>query len=125
MWNSEWERQNQEKLKEWYDEQIAGGFRYDPEVREIICFGCGKVFYTRIKSKKYCDYNTCGTIGNYKLQKEQRYQKRKDTVCSVCGKVFTPKRADSKYCSNACRQKAYRERVTVTPSVQNDHEVQA
>ena len=92
---------------------------------ELACWGDHFDVFEAAKSKKYCDYNTCGTIGNYKLQKEQRYQKRKDTVCSVCGKVFTPKRADSKYCSNACRQKAYRERVTVTPSVQNEHEVQA
>ena len=33
--------------------------------------------------------------------------------CKVCGKVFTPTRSDGVYCSNACRQKAYRQGVTV------------
>lgn len=29
-----------------------------------------------------------------------------------CGEVFRPTRTDSRYCSRACRQRAYRERVT-------------
>ena len=30
--------------------------------------------------------------------------------CAVCGEQFTPPRAHAKTCSNACRQKAYRQR---------------
>jgi predicted nucleic acid-binding Zn ribbon protein len=30
--------------------------------------------------------------------------------CQVCGENFAPKRADAKTCSQACRQKAYRQR---------------
>jgi hypothetical protein len=30
--------------------------------------------------------------------------------CEVCGRRFTGVRADALYCSNACRQKAYRDR---------------
>jgi hypothetical protein len=30
--------------------------------------------------------------------------------CEVCDKEFNPLRPDAFYCSNACRQKAYRER---------------
>jgi hypothetical protein len=32
--------------------------------------------------------------------------------CLECGEHFEPRRADSKYCSPACKQKAYRKRVT-------------
>jgi hypothetical protein len=32
--------------------------------------------------------------------------------CAVCGKTFAPTRADALYCSGACRQTAYRKRVT-------------
>jgi hypothetical protein len=32
--------------------------------------------------------------------------------CVVCGENFAPRRADAKTCSPACRQKAYRKRVT-------------
>ncbi len=119
--NDVWERENQDLLKEWYLEQKAINIYANGPVRRIICAGCGKVFYTRISTKKYCNYYTCGTIGNYKLQKQHRLDKRKDTVCAECGKLFTPKRSDAKYCCNACRQKAYRKNVTTTPSTQNEY----
>ncbi len=119
MWNAEWEYKNQDTLKAWYDEQQAEGVTGG--VRKIICFGCGREFYTQIHSKKYCWYGTCGRIGNYKHQRRHRLERRKDLVCAECGKTFTPKRSDAKYCSNACRQKAYRQSVTDKPSVQNDH----
>jgi DNA-binding phage protein len=35
------------------------------------------------------------------------------TDCAACGKPLTPQRADARYCSNACRQKHYRQRLTV------------
>src|SRR5262249_17935297 len=31
--------------------------------------------------------------------------------CSACGKTFEPTRADAQYCSDACRQRAHRNRV--------------
>ena len=33
------------------------------------------------------------------------------TVCSQCSELFTPSRSGALYCSDACRQKAYRERM--------------
>jgi hypothetical protein len=36
------------------------------------------------------------------------------TVCAQCGKPYRPQRSDSKACSDACRQRAYRERLSVT-----------
>ena len=117
MWNDEWERLNQEKLKQWYMEQVAADPLADGPVRRIICAGCDQVFYTMVKSKKYCDYNTCGRIGNYRLQKQHRLEKRQNRVCAGCGQTFTPKRSDARYCSNACRQRAYRESHRVTDTL--------
>jgi hypothetical protein len=33
------------------------------------------------------------------------------TGCAVCGKPVTGVRSDARYCSNACRQRAYRQRI--------------
>jgi len=35
-------------------------------------------------------------------------------LCAKCGKPYRPQRSDSKVCSNACRQRVYRERLSVT-----------
>jgi hypothetical protein len=35
-------------------------------------------------------------------------------LCAQCGKPYRPQRSDSKVCSDACRQRAYRERLSVT-----------
>jgi hypothetical protein len=35
-------------------------------------------------------------------------------LCAQCGKAYRPQRSDSKVCSDACRQRAYRERLSVT-----------
>jgi hypothetical protein len=35
-------------------------------------------------------------------------------LCAQCGKPYRPQRSDSKVCSDACRQRAYRERLNVT-----------
>jgi hypothetical protein len=35
-------------------------------------------------------------------------------LCTQCGKPYRPHRSDSKVCSDACRQRAYRERLSVT-----------
>jgi len=37
---------------------------------------------------------------------------RRSRDCQVCGKAFEPHRAGAQYCSDACRQRAYRRRVT-------------
>ena len=36
------------------------------------------------------------------------------SLCVQCGKTYRPQRSDSKVCSDACRQRAYRERLSVT-----------
>ena len=50
--NEEWEQNNQDYLKELYEETgfTTGGYA----IRKLICGGCGRVFYTTIYTKKYC-----------------------------------------------------------------------
>ena len=112
MWNCEWEYKNQAYLKERYEKKMSGEIPYHP-VRKIICKGCGREFYTNIETKKYCLYGLCGNRGYQKELSQKRLEARQDRVCKVCGKIFTPTRSDCIYCSNACRQKAYRQGVTV------------
>ena len=119
MTNEEWEQNNQDYLKESYEETgfTAGGYA----VHKLICGGCGQVFYTTIYTKKYCHSYWCGNQANNLRQREYRQMRRQDLVCQCCGEKFTPKRADARYCSNSCRQKVYRKRVTDAASTQNEH----
>ena len=106
--NDEWERQNQELLGSWYWDARSRGMISG--VRRINCKGCGKVFYTQVQTKVYCDYKSCGIPDFYRRKRQEREEARADTECLACGALFTPKRIGARYCSNACRQKAYRER---------------
>ena len=76
-WNCDWEYENQDTLKAWYEEQFFSG---DPDgsVRRIICKGCGRVFYTQIPTKKYCYYYRCGNRGYQKELKQRRLENRHD-----------------------------------------------
>lgn len=104
MNNREWEYTHQEELKmrcfEGYD------------IRRVICGGCGREFYTQVRSKKYCGHLHCPDVAYHKTLKQRRLINRQNTICVVCGRPFTPKRIDGVYCSNACRQKAYRQRLS-------------
>ena len=119
MTNEKWEQNNQDYLKESYEETgfTAGGYA----IRKLICGGCGRVFYTTIYTKKYCHSYWCGNQANNRRQREYRQMRRQNLICQCCGEKFTPKRADARYCSNACRQKDYRKRVTDAASAQNEH----
>ena len=119
MTNEKWEQNNQDYLKESYEETgfTTGGYA----IRKLICGGCGRVFYATIYTKKYCHSYWCGNQANNRRQREYRQMRRQDLVCQCCGEKFTPKRADARYCSNSCRQKVYRKRVTDAASTQNEH----
>lgn len=120
VWNSEWEYENQDYLKEQYEKKMSGENPYHP-VRKIYCKGCGRESYTNIETKKYCLYSLCGNRGYQKELTQRRREARQDRLCKCCGKAFTPKRSDAVYCSNACRQKAYRQNVTDEASCQIDN----
>lgn len=119
IYNAEWEYENQDYLKRLYERKISGE-EPDLAVRKIYCKGCGRVFYTQIKTKKYCLYSLCGNHGYQKELKWRREQERKDRICQTCCNPFTPRRSDAKFCCNACRQKAYRDSVTDNEKCQFD-----
>jgi hypothetical protein len=45
---------------------------------------------------------------------EMEVMPRRPCVCEHCRKAYWPHRSDSKFCSDACRQRAHRERIAVT-----------
>ena len=79
MTNEEWEQNNQDYLKESYEETgfTTGGYA----VRKLICGGCGRVFYTTIYTKKYCHSYWCGNQANNRRQREYRQMRR--AKCAV------------------------------------------
>ena len=96
----------------------------DAEVTHNIlpgeCRGCGrKVIANKSRRKMevfYCS-NRCRNVvyGNRHRQRKRMRKVQKPlplSACAVCGQNFAPKRKDAKTCSPACRQKAYRKRVT-------------
>jgi hypothetical protein len=42
---------------------------------------------------------------------------RRVGVCARCGKAYKPRRSTARFCSQACKQQAYRQRLSVTLSV--------
>ena len=69
MTNEEWEQNNQDYLKESYEETgfTTGGYA----IRKLICGGCDRVFYTTIYTKKYCHSYWCGNQANNRRQIQQ------------------------------------------------------
>lgn len=45
-------------------------------------------------------------------KRRQLREQARQKVCPVCVREFRARRCDGEYCSGACRQKAYRSRVT-------------
>ena len=120
MSRAEYEYENQEDLKyTWYLQTIGRATEYAP-VRRINCKGCERVYFTQVHCVKFCYECRFDNIGAMYVKRRKSLEKRKNTVCKNCGNTFTPRRSGAVYCSNACRQKAYRERVTDSVSHQSD-----
>lgn len=71
------------------------------------CIVCGRIVEGR---GKYCSQRCVNDA--YMERRRQRHEAQLQKVCAVCGKPFTAKRVDAEYCSPACKQSAYRRRVT-------------
>ena len=120
MTHAEYEYKYQEDLKYIWYLQISGrGDEYAP-VRRIKCKGCERVYFTQVHCVKFCYHCQQGNVGAMYVKRRKSLERRENTVCKNCRNIFTPKRAGAVYCSSACRQKAYRERVTDSVSHQND-----
>lgn len=88
-----------------YDRKTANPWRFtrdwsyrhedEKTVRTFCSDGCKRAFYrVQAKGKRLASR---GDVSNR---------------CQACNRSFTPNRPDARYCSNACRQKAYRQRQT-------------
>jgi hypothetical protein len=112
-----------------FDNVVEGGDIDAPDPKQYhkqTCKGCGRqMFAPRRGYRRYRDHRgntvhvrtnhvvTAEVCSNRCAQRVRRRLKRaaRDKVnCTECGKSFQPKRSDTQFCSNACRQKAYRQR---------------
>jgi hypothetical protein len=53
----------------------------------------------------------CSNRCQQRWRRRCKRQYRRSITCRGCFAVFQPARSDSHYCSDACRQKAYRQRL--------------
>lgn len=86
-------------------------------VIEKHCANCGRVFYTRIKDKIFCDLRCeiCFKEGTKVLPDivEDTTEEKPSKYCKYCGKKFYPRNRndlyvfkDRLYCSRSCVQKS-------------------
>ena len=120
MTHAEYEYKYQEELKYIWYLQISGRGDEYATVRRIKCKGCEQVYFTQVHCVKFCYHCQQGNVGAMYVKRRKSLERRENTVCKNCKNTFTPKRSGAVYCSNACRQKACRERVTDSVSHQND-----
>jgi hypothetical protein len=84
------------------------------------CETCGRTIYEGEfryhRTHHYCCDDCAGrgwsSRSAVKAKKQRTEARGPSRPCSVCGEHFETSRADAQYCSPACRQKAYRRRVT-------------
>jgi hypothetical protein len=85
--------------------------------RAVPCAGCDRpvrdLHYRRIVT---CS-DRCAARVVCLEARARRAENRGTLVCPVCNETFEPTRTDAKFCSGACRQRAYRHRVTDNNSV--------
>jgi len=84
----------------------VGSYRWD-------CVDCGRSIYCRFPSLRRCVYCEVKRI-NERQRSRRASQKPTEAVCEQCGGTFRPERRSRRFCSNKCRQKNYREAVTVS-----------
>jgi hypothetical protein len=90
---------------------------YYPE--PFPCVTCGRDVYLRLTAGRVRDgivrhAIACSEACRKAFYRAQYFRRKgsRERPCEVCGEVFTQTRSDAKTCSPACRQKAYRRRVT-------------
>jgi hypothetical protein len=80
------------------------------------CVTCGRNVYLREPPNQYFIRHAiaCSDDCRAAYYRAKRLARKgpRERVCATCGETFTPPRRDAKTCSPACRQKAYRQRVT-------------
>lgn len=100
---AEYEDKHQDILKDVFD-----GKRWGYCVWKRLCPQCGKEFYTMSYFRKYCQLSCCRNQAKQDRTEKKKREHYSEHICSVCSAYFISKRTDAKFCSNACRQRAYR-----------------
>jgi hypothetical protein len=83
------------------------------------CEGCGRVVHNLCRdhrARAFC-CRRCEAKVRSAEARDRRREARPPRPCEVCGETFEPTRTDAHYCSPACRQRAYRARVTANDFV--------
>jgi hypothetical protein len=79
------------------------------------CAGCNRPVHSttpRWQSASVICCEDCGHKARAIRNRAARAERRGTRDCECCRKMFTPSRSDSRFCSVACKQRAYRQRVT-------------
>ena len=77
------------------------------------CMGCGRPVKWNGSGIRYV---ACCSVCRERARRKARSDHRaemQERACPICEEIFVPTRNDAVTCSSACRQKAYRRRVTV------------
>jgi len=84
----------------------------------VPCGGCGRPVIDRdtgwtMRERRHvvCGADACRRATRAATARALR---RQPCVCDGCGSTFKPARGDAHYCSPACKQRAYRQRQSVT-----------
>jgi hypothetical protein len=84
--------------------------------RAAPCEGCGRQVHNEHNFRSHSRTFCCKQCEHQAYAAEARRQRAEarglTRTCVECGETFAPKRSDSRFCSAACKQKAYRRRVT-------------
>ena len=70
------------------------------------CAVCGEWLYHRVMSEHMSAHR-------WTERRRERREAARRKVCPLCGNPFQAQRCDALFCSSACRQSAYRARVTL------------
>jgi hypothetical protein len=89
-----------------------------PHCSDIVPFGRVKWIpeskYTGKENFAWFRFDARHTAGPVFHWRGRPALKQRAATCIQCSASHQPRRSDSRYCSNACRQRAYRERRAVT-----------
>ena len=91
------------------------GYRNHSCCYRVVCTRCAAAYFHEHPTRSaYCPpCRELVTAEQREAAKRRRRQPRPSLrPCRVCGGTFAPARADAVTCSDACRQRAYRRRVT-------------
>jgi hypothetical protein len=94
-----------------------------PSCSDIVAIGRVKwIEGSKFTGKDNCAWyrfdirHTAGPVFHGRNQSEV-IPSRRTGVCVQCHKAYQPQRSSSRFCSQACKQSAYRKRLSVTPTV--------